>query len=131
MRTKLMELIADSRQLNAWGVEDKWGRIEDLADYLLANGVIVPPCKVGDTVYMIFNKKVYKGTVLLIRPFVSKDGVVFKGNIICEIEHPFLDDGKTMEHEFYVVFEKSHGCENVAYLTKEEAERALKERDCK
>ena len=25
-------------------------RIEDLADYLLANGVIVPPCKVGDKV---------------------------------------------------------------------------------
>ena len=25
--------------------------MEDLADYLLQNGVIVPPCKVGDTVY--------------------------------------------------------------------------------
>lgn len=24
---------------------------EDLADYLLANGVIVPPCKVGDSCY--------------------------------------------------------------------------------
>ena len=29
----------------------------DIADYLLTNGVIVPPCKVGDTVYFIhFNK---------------------------------------------------------------------------
>ena len=27
-------------------------RIGDLADYLLENGVIVPPCKVGDTVYV-------------------------------------------------------------------------------
>ncbi len=26
---------------------------EELADHLLANGVIVPPCKVGDTVYEI------------------------------------------------------------------------------
>lgn len=26
---------------------------ETLADYLIANGVIVPPCKVGDTVYVI------------------------------------------------------------------------------
>ena len=25
----------------------------DIADYLLANGVIVPPCKVGDTLYDI------------------------------------------------------------------------------
>lgn len=28
-------------------------RIEDIADYLLANGVIVPPCKVGQTVYSL------------------------------------------------------------------------------
>lgn len=27
--------------------------IEHIADYLLENGVIVPPCKVGDTVYVI------------------------------------------------------------------------------
>ena len=27
---------------------------EELTDYLLANGVIVPPCKVGDTVYKLF-----------------------------------------------------------------------------
>lgn len=27
--------------------------IEQIADYLLQNGVIVPPCKVGDTVYKI------------------------------------------------------------------------------
>lgn len=26
---------------------------EKLTDYLLANGVIVPPCKVGDTVYFV------------------------------------------------------------------------------
>lgn len=29
-----------------------------LADYLLANGVIVPPCKVGDIVYAIFEGKI-------------------------------------------------------------------------
>ena len=28
-----------------------------LADYLLANGVIVPPCKVGQTVYKVVNDK--------------------------------------------------------------------------
>lgn len=31
--------------------------LERIADYLLANGVIVPPCKVGDTVYHITNCK--------------------------------------------------------------------------
>lgn len=29
--------------------------VDGLADYLLANGVIVPPCKVGDTVYQTDN----------------------------------------------------------------------------
>ena len=29
---------------------------EVVADYLLANGVIVPPCKVGDTVYEVNTK---------------------------------------------------------------------------
>ena len=29
------------------------GDVEKLADYLLANGVIVPPCKVGETVYYV------------------------------------------------------------------------------
>ena len=28
--------------------------VEDVADYLLENGVIVPQCKVGDTVYVIW-----------------------------------------------------------------------------
>ena len=32
-----------------------------LADHLLANGVIVPPCKVGQTVYYIVFDNVYKG----------------------------------------------------------------------
>jgi hypothetical protein len=34
-----------------------------LADYLLANGVIVPPCKVGDMVYVIKSGKIYTETV--------------------------------------------------------------------
>lgn len=29
----------------------------DIADYLLANGVIVPPVKVGDTVYRVCKRK--------------------------------------------------------------------------
>lgn len=42
-RDRLKQLIHDSKQLNAWNVEDALGRIEDLADYLLANGVFILP----------------------------------------------------------------------------------------
>ena len=46
MRERLIELIESTRY---WGS----GTSAEIADYLLANGVIVPPCKVGDTVYII------------------------------------------------------------------------------
>lgn len=29
--------------------------VEQLADYLIANGVIVPPCKVGQTLYFLYD----------------------------------------------------------------------------
>lgn len=53
MRDRLIELIDDFIH-----TEDvKWWYSaeldEQLADYLLANGVIVPPCKVGDKFYKI------------------------------------------------------------------------------
>lgn len=45
-RDRLIELITD-----------KWlSGVYDMADHLLANGVIVPPCKVGQTVWFIRNK---------------------------------------------------------------------------
>ena len=40
-----------SNELKFWHDE----HIGELADYLIANGVIAPPCKVGDTVYEFFD----------------------------------------------------------------------------
>lgn len=34
--------------------------IEGLADYLIANGVTVSPCKVGDTVYALYSRRLYR-----------------------------------------------------------------------
>ena len=38
---------------------------QTIADHLLANGVIVPPCKVGDTVYMPWKWKDTRGVACL------------------------------------------------------------------
>lgn len=103
--------------------------VEAVAEKLLAEGVIVLPCKVGDTVYCIYREKVIQGTVRLIRPFISEKETIFKGNIICEVENIFLDDGSKEEIELYVVFENPYGIERLAYLTREEAERALERRE--
>ena len=47
MRDRLIEIIAD--ELGDINCAKLWAA--DIADRLLANGVIVPPCKVGDTLY--------------------------------------------------------------------------------
>ena len=54
MRDRLIELIGDFPTYGGTLKEKWWGEaVERLADHLLANGVIVPPCKVGDTVYIV------------------------------------------------------------------------------
>ena len=91
-----------------------------IADYLLANGVIVPPCKVGDTVWVV-NKtagKVFYNTVVGI--FVSgtsphKNGVKCEYRNIC---------GETSNRKFtWAQFGRQ------VFHSREEAEAALKEKE--
>jgi hypothetical protein len=118
-REILIELIADSKQLNAWSVEDKWGRIEDLADYLLANGVIVPPCKVGDTLYDLIT--------------VDTEKELNMNEIFCGTAQGFSFDGKTIwisasytNGLFY--YHRSNEIGETVFLSRELAEKALAER---
>ena len=50
MKQKLMLLLHTS----GWNIFSNpvSQNVEQIADFLLENGVIVPPCKVGDMVYM-------------------------------------------------------------------------------
>lgn len=48
---------------------------EQCADYLLARGVIAPPCKVGDTVYMPWEYKGVSGVAILTVTHVIIDEV--------------------------------------------------------
>ena len=76
--------------------------IEDCADHLLANGVIVPPCKVGDKVYYISFNKVYKGEC---------HAITMHNNLQI---HLYDYDGDNASYPA-----------NKVFLTKEEAEKAL------
>ena len=78
---------------------------ELIADYLLANGVIVPPCKAGDTVYCLdtIGNPINDYVVQNVGITATQGGF--------GIERGFDDFGKTV------------------FLTKEEAKRALKERE--
>ena len=77
---------------------------DDIADYLLANGVIVPPCKVGDKVYFPCEEE----QSCLEEAIVSEE--------IC-IRY-YCNDGGEFSHE--------HVGESV-FLSREEAEAKLKE----
>ena len=88
--------------------------IEKLADYLLANGVIVPPCKVGDVVkcdeiyYHIYRMQAYEDyeTPIHYRYWAE----------------PITDEG---EDDFWF-WSDSLGEGTVIVCSKEEAEQALK-----
>lgn len=99
--TKLMEMLSIPLQLEE--CEDWLGIY---ADHLLANGVVVPPCKVGDIVYSI-NRKALGGHWEDNRYIVDK----WSELKVCEI--PFS----------LTLWEC--GWKGI-YLTREEAERALK-----
>lgn len=124
MRDRLIELLSKPI-FPKIGVDPA----EVVADYLLDNGVIVPPCKVGDTVYQIEKK-------CLDCPYYTDGGY----SDFCECA---LDDSKLM---FEVDFDKDCIYEIIktkfiysmidqdgktVFLTREEAEKALKEREGK
>ena len=123
MRDRLIELI---NQINFDYCEECVCASEDgykcapdfaefFADHLLANGIIVPPCKVGQTVYGIFVRPT-TGTRVIYEYDVTE--IVYCSNrgvrpwIITCFGRKFdnCDFGKTV------------------FLTREEAEKALKER---
>ena len=96
-RERLIDLIREAKKYTKNANSDL-ERNMIFAEYLLEHGVIVPPCKVGDTVYSIEMRIVDKW-------------VKYK---VCEI--PFS----------LTLWE--NGWKDI-FLTREEAERALKERE--
>lgn len=107
-RERLIEL------LQGWGNKENDGvRAESISDYLLENGIIVPPVNVGQKVYGPFE---YRG-----KPFISEeiDTLEFNGtHIYATIRgRRYLWINRCLYHE-------QSG--DILFLTKEEAEKALK-----
>ena len=105
MRDRLIELINQYPCMST--AEDCFMESisSDFADHLLANGVITLPCKVGDPVYYIYwhnGKKVGDGTIEEI--YYNGDSFAYH---ICH-DYNYFD----LQQE-------------EAFLTREEAERAL------
>lgn len=123
MRERLIELIADARnnyydfsdEMHEKGMPVGESSEEYIADSLLKNGMIVPPCKVGDILYVISQTKDKR-----ILPFIDKYEVtsisIKKKSIV--IYH---------EMDGYIKIFKQTDFGKTVFLTQNEAEQALKE----
>ena len=101
-RDRLITLLQEFTDNNNGG-----GSNHGRADYLIENGVICPPCKVGQIVWLVRDGKIEETTV---EKIVLKDkGLYLK--LLC--------------NSFYETTCKSIG--KTVFLTREEAEKALKE----
>lgn len=102
---------------------------EGFADYLLENGVIVPLVKVGDIVYI-------KGEALKISFIHIEKEIYYCIQFDCEecCVCPFYEDEVSWEGEHdcrtngYLEF-TANDIGKTVFLTREEAEKALKERE--
>lgn len=123
-KERLVEIIhqmfCDAEMLEAYNVKGA----NALADYLLANGVIVPPCKVGDEVW-----------------FIEKEGYHFPRISHGYVQHFDVREMRglgltrnlaiqpidTLEDRLYFFMFEWVG--DSVFLTREEAEAKLKERE--
>lgn len=105
MRDRLIELIRiASHELTSRCVGDCGDCADKIADHILADGWIRPPCKVGDMVYVK-----YYGEI--VNAYVTEFEVNSKGLIV----KVYIDPDTDREYDAEDVF-----------LTKEEAEQSLK-----
>ena len=132
-RERLTELIMNTPkipvEINGRAQGRTYQTARNIADHLLANGVIVPPCKVGDTVYSITECSCE-----------NIDGVYTE----CEFYGHGTDDrictipnGAKCPYQYRVIecyvtefnilmFAREWG--KTVFLTREDAEKALEER---
>lgn len=116
---EIKKLLYEKHKYNS--KTDKVGNLWDfLTDHLLSNGVIVPPCKVGDTLFFIYNSPYANKPDLTPRIYKTDDwyfDIDKKGiSIRTRDVHGYM--GK---YHYYLG--------ETVFLTREEAENALKERE--
>ncbi len=127
MRERLIELILNAPRKGVVYGDIKLDKpvqtAQSIADHLLANGVIVPPCKVGDTVYVPWRWNGEQGIGVVeveeIKIYNSQNHIMFF------IDMQSDDEDYNQSYGGWKI-DKSIG--KTVFLTKEEAEQALKER---
>ena len=103
---KLIDGFVFGTQIIVNNIEWDSTKVKELADYLIANGVILPPCKVGDAVYYITGiHNLLVGSARVEEIYYNGDGFAYRA---CTNNDVRFD---VQEEE--------------TYYTREEAEKAL------
>lgn len=121
-RERLIELILKSKApLTSRAIAEKE------ADYLLANGVMAPPCKVGDTVYKITH--LCGGETIIVKGTVIEIAMTEKSPKSKKVDYRFYfwADGEEFTRRMYSLWCWWFDIGETVFLTKEEAEAKLKE----
>lgn len=131
-REKLVELLAETHCTNdSTGVCEKGiSCMECFADHLISRGVIALPCKVGDTVYFqddYYGRAIQEAEIKCLRFRADKNKVLFGADVEFYVVDPYYNDGRLMLCGAIVGIESEFGNQPTAFLTREEAEAALKE----
>ena len=116
MRDRLIVLVKESLMKH---IDKSCLLAENIVDDLMANGVIVPPCKVGDTVYC-FSHRPFNRSVI--------SNEVYEAHVVRIVTNHFGTSLVIQIHNRYGVTEVPQITDfgKTVFLTREEAERALK-----
>lgn len=114
MRDRLIEILTDNLPHCDNPLQDTYDEIvERLANHLIENGAIIPPCNVGDDIWIV---KCYEGKPLgIVKDKVQMIGITSRGFHI-----------KARNHHDH---NKMYMLGKTVFLTREDAEKALRERD--
>ena len=124
-KNRLIELLEDT--LHEWECDVSIKTLTEITEHLIANGVIVPPCKVGDEIWVI-DREYGEAVDISCIQFLAKS----KG---CIIGTAWINDYDLDETLEFHINETQNNVDTDlkvypdedCFLSKEEAEKALKE----
>ena len=120
---KLIDGFVFGTQIIINNLEWNSNTVKELADYLLASGMIVPPCKVGDVVYSYFHRWIEEDGIF---PYQTTNITITqnkKGEWTKKYRAMRLIEGKTIDWQLNFSFDDLG---KTVFLTREDAENALK-----
>lgn len=126
-RERLIQLLQSSHCVEFWNhnTDDfiEPNPIEKLADYLLANGVVCPPCKVGDKVYRI--AKLFCDKTIIVEGEVFEFAITHESAKKDEYRFYFRAFNEDFIHRNYSKWCDFFDFSKTVFLSREEAEAAL------